>query len=559
MSEPRATGLRRAVLGAALVAALLGLAVRGAVLARGRDLGPDGCVDLTMARELLEGRTHDALARKFHPLAPVLEVGLARALGREPDESVGHVAALAAGALVPFAVALAAAWLALAAGGAARALSPARAALAAGLLAAAHPHLAEAAATVDSRPLAHAALALALAAALATAVGGRARAGLAAGLAAGLGYLARPDGLALLVGVVAGLAAAGLATAGLATVGLARRKLAALALDVALVVALVLVGFALPASGYVLALHDLTGEWRLTLKKDVRHLAGEPDPRGAGVAPVASGLTVAVARAERPDDEAPGPGAAKGTSLVSAVGYTLRKTSEAVHPLVLGLALVGVVGAWAARRALLVPGAILGAYVPVHVLLRAHEGYLSTQHATGEASLVLAPAGLGVLVLGEALGRRAPRLGPTRATAGLALLASLALLPQALSGHAPVKAAVQRAAAAWIREHAPPGRELVVAGESAWPVAFLAGARYLGSPAGDARDAARTARQAGASFLVVHVRSHGATDDAVPRVRAAVEEGGLAPPVSFREERPDAASGGIVYTWLVYPLSGGNQ
>jgi hypothetical protein len=405
------------------------------------------------------------------------------------------------------------------------------------VLAACHPELAASAATVENYPLAHAALAGAFAAALAGIATGNARAFLAAGVAAGLGYLARPDGLVLLAGLAAGVALAGTRGTGLLGRPIAGRALA---------VAIVALGFTILAVPYVAAIHDATGEWRLTLKKDARHLAGEVDPNAA-VAPVATNdLSSTIERIERPGAATrPEP----DTSLPRALVYALRKTSEAAHPLVLVLAGFGL---WVTRRAgrAHAPGlAIVAAFLGAHALLKAHEGYLSREHAVGEAAIFAALAGPGLLALVPA------RLRSSRLAPALLLGASaVVLLWGAFDPRAAKKRSGEHAAAEFVRTHAPSGRELVVCGESVRPVAFLAGGRFLELPRGETPEAVARARGSGASFLAFYVRTVGREAEPLRLLEAELARAGLEAPARFREEQA-ASEGTIVYTWLVYDLA----
>jgi hypothetical protein len=556
------SGRRRVVL-AAVLATLVAAGVRVSLLAGGRDLLPDGVVDIEIARDLGAGRWREAVRRRFHPLDGALIALTARALGREPDETCGLVVALVAGSLVPFLVALTAARLMTVepelppplagegrGGGQPLAapttptpalphfvgegdgpLSPSSAALAAGLLAACHPYLARASATVYAYPLAHAALALALLAAVHAVTGGLGWC-LVAGVACGLGYLARPDGLVLLAGVTAGLALAG---------SRARPRTGHV-----LAPALVLLGFAAIASPYLLALHDVSGEWRLTLKKDEGHLVGRVDPTvHERTEPAANDVGALIDRVERESRSSPAspPTPAAGDSLV----YALRKTADAIHPELLLLAALGLFATRRLRLAHAPALATLAFFVLAHTLLKKNEGYLSRAHAAGEAALAATWAGLGAATLFQER---------KRAALLLVLLVAV-LLPKTLEDRDKVKNDAEREAAGWIHRHAPPGRELVVCGRDAVPLAFLAGARAIGLPPGDAVTAVAAARALGASFLAVYVRTHASAvvkEDPLAPLLSELAHGGLGVPEAFSGERPNPEGGSIRYTWLVYVI-----
>ena len=542
----------RSVLLAALVAALVGLGVRLAVLARGTELPPDGVFDLEIARDLQHGDWRGAVLRRFHPLEGALAAGVATALGREADEACGLVVSLLAGTLAVFLVGLAGGALgtcapaphpALRAGG----LSPARsagggreggpfaneaptpsapllAALSAGLLAAAHPGLVQASITVWSYPLSHAALAAALLAAAHAVTRPSARAWALAGSAAGIGFLARPDGIVIGAGLLA-------ASVLLLFVRSARVPSAPVAL---------VLGFVLLASPYLVALRADTGEWRLTLKKDERHLVGMRDLQAPPPPPRPKGDLGAILDAAENLHEPEEIGTA------SSLLYVLRRSASAIHPLLLALGALGLLGTGRAA----VPGAlVLLALVSAHTLLKVNEHDFSGHHAFLEA-VVFAPWA------GAALARLASRrLLRTAAVAGSFII----LAAKAHDPHAALKGNLARAVAARLRARAVPGQELAICGRDARAVAFLAGARLVDFPRGDAATVASAARAAGAGWLAVYVRTP--KGDEPTAVERALAGAGLAadqprpgePPLTARRDAPEGGS--ILYTWLLYDLS----
>jgi len=505
----------RSPIAAAAVAALLALGVRGAVIAQGPDLPPDGVFDLEIARDLQAGRVREAVLRRFHPLEGALAAGVATILDREADEACGLVVSALAGALAAFFAALAASELV---GEEAAPAARTFAALSAGLLVAAHPALARSAATVWSYSLSHAAVAFALwtsARARARSASGRA---LDAGLGAGTAYLARPDGLVVLAGL---FVASFLPRKG------DKKFLAPVAL---------LLGFLLLAAPYLIALRAATGEWRLTLKKDERHLVGmrdlqaPPPPRRPD-----DDLGAILSRDEGREDP-------EETGLVASALYVLRRSSTTIHPLLLVLGAVGLALRWRRLPDSLGALGVLLAFVGAHTLLKANERDFNGNHPGAEAVIFATWSALALAPLARSRWARTVALGAC----------ALVLLAKTRDGRSVEKTRLTREVAAWLRARAEPGRELVVAGRDARPLAFLAGARLVELPRGDAAAVASAARGAGARFLAVYVRTHGEPPRAVT---SALDGARLPAPERFTAQRP-AESGSILYTWLVYDLSG---
>ena len=105
---------------------------------------------------------------------------------------------------------------------------------------------------------------------------------------------------------------------------------------------------------------------------------------------------------------------------------------------------------------------------------------------------------------------------------------------------------MERAIGEWIREEAGPG-PLVVAGWETLVVAYRAEARFLPIAAGTPTEALTAARAAGASYMVIYLRS-----------RAPIR-GHLAPALmragAIRISRFAAQRDGKTYTWLVVRCS----
>src|SRR6185436_10161511 len=114
--------------------------------------------------------------------------------------------------------------------------------------------------------------------------------------------------------------------------------------------------------------------------------------------------------------------------------------------------------------------------------------------------------------------------------------------------HVTIKAGLTREVAKALRERREPR---VVCGRDARPLAFLAGARLVEMPRGDAAAVVSSARQQGAQVLALYVRTKG---EPPLSVTSALQAAGLQPPERFMATR--AAEGGpILYTWLLYDIS----
>jgi hypothetical protein len=333
-----------------------------------------------------------------------------------------------------------------------------------------------------------------------------------------------------------------------------------------------LLGFALPAAPYLIALRQVTGEWRLTLKKDERHLVGIRDLQAPPPVPRPRDDLKAIVESVEGHADAEEPGSA-GAAL-----YVARRSAAAIHPLLLVLGLLGLGSQMSSRRVAKTPGPptwrpgdlaalhgplvlVLAAFFLAHVLLKVNEHDFTGNHAAAEAIVFAAWSGLGVAFLVDRVSRaelvaRRRRL----ATAFAVGVAFVVLVLKTRDAHAGVKGERERAVAAWLAARAEPGRELVVCGRDVRAVAFLAGARLVELPRGDAASVARAARAAGARWLVLYVRTLG---DEPAAVTSALAAAGLGAPVAnpddpfqakrSAEERP------ILYTWLVYDLSEGKR
>jgi 4-amino-4-deoxy-L-arabinose transferase-like glycosyltransferase len=299
---------------------------------------------------------------------------------------------------------------------------------------------------------------------------------LAAALAggfAGLAYLARPEGVGVVL--VGGLLAA-------AKLYTRRWQLGQLMPWLGALVG----GFAALALPYLWALSTVNGSWMLSGKKSLGGLLGVIDApttvassSGALVGGLALLLLFAVAlrrpsvglRAAASSRLALALGglAATGVVVLSRVVPFGREYTGVVlsslGPAVIVWAGVGLLVRRDERRpnrALFI-GAFLGLYGLVLAALLLNYGYLSRRHALPPLALLLGYTAIGVCALADALRRGARRLGSgRRLTVGASLALALLIvgsseLPKTLRRHRD-DALAQRRAAEWLRGQAmPPG------------------------------------------------------------------------------------------------------
>jgi len=346
-----------------------------------------------------------------------------------------------------------------------------------------------------------------------------------AGAASGLAYLTRPEGVGLAL-VLAGLGVASMVRRRW-PVRAGARWLAALALATGACMA-----------PYVVALHQLTGEWTLTHKKSMATLVGAQAaatpgaparsprraPRAAG--PPASGPQAAAAPEAPPwldalglsapvavasEDMAPEYLEQDGLRVALAPSAPAR-AFEALRMLVrhsrssLGYGVVALValGLLACRGR---PGprgayvlASVGLYVGVLYALTASAGYVSRRHALPPLLPLFGYAGVGALAAGAWLARAA-RAPQRSALAGALVLAGFAA--GELAGALPPKRLDElagRRAAEWLRDHAPARGRLAAARQR---LGYYAEMPYvpLAGVADDALD--RYLSRAGARYVLV--------------------------------------------------------
>jgi hypothetical protein len=306
----------------------------------------------------------------------------------------------------------------------------------------------------------------------------------ATGALAGLAYLTRPEGVGL---VLVGLALVALR-------GVRREWSPSRATQIGVALGL---GLAFVSAPYLLALRAQSGEWRVSQKKSLGHLAGLEEYRGplvpGVVRPGEAAPAAPQARALPPAwlepslGERPGARPRPPATVLARLGHELGGFLENVSSTLRRLALLFVlVGLWAARGR---PGprgsfvlAVVGGYA---LLLLAHQwnvGYLSRRHLLPPLVVTFGYAGLGVEATARLAAAALARAGLqlSNAAAGAALLAIVALA----NGSKAVRperadALAERRAAEWVRERdAAPG--FVAAPRRR--VAYYAGARWVALP-----------------------------------------------------------------------------
>ncbi|MEE8557438.1 MAG: glycosyltransferase family 39 protein [Myxococcota bacterium] len=446
----------------------LGLVVGLALVVRGRwglaDLiHNDGPEFVRMAEALGRGDLGEALSHPFHPLTSALMALLHSAVGLSL-EGAGRLVSVLSGGLGAGALYLVA-----------RAGMPPPTALVAGLLFAVHPRLVDVSTSVQSDAL-H--LALVLVASLLAwrgLQGHRTGAVLGSGLVCGLAYLTRPEGL--LVAMVFGLA--------LCAVALARRISAGAGLQLAGAFGL---GLLLVGGPYVLTIHSITGEWRVSQKKSVVGILGiDPGPATPPVSP-----TLELLQDTPLPPSAPPP-------LVTALQEVLYDGLRAMRPAFLLLLMLGFRWSRPAPHTLYLLGyvAALGLLL---LGLRLDAGYISRRHWLVGVAMLLPFVGRGFLETWIAILRRfaSASVQPRLTGAGVAaVILGVGLF--GLSAEEPVKRA-RRDAAVWLRTQGEAG--FVAAPRSR--VAYYAGAqRYIDMPETlDVTAFVDALRGSGASFLI---------------------------------------------------------
>jgi hypothetical protein len=465
-----------------LCLAALAAGLRAARWARTDALFNDGPLYLALAEAIREGDLGTVLDHAYHPLYPALTALLAPLAGGLEPAALAVSVVSGAGALVAL-------WAFL------RGAFGARAAAVGGFLLAVHPRAIEFSADVQSEGCYLAFFLAAMACLWRSLAHARAGAAFGAGAFTGLAYLARPEGL--------GLAAVGLAV-GLGR--LAARRLAPVpALRLAGAAAL---GLALAGGVYPLALHERTGEWLLTRKKTVAHLAGVRSyqgPRVVAELPDApeSASPRAVLLGELPALPEPEAAGERPPGLAAATYHLSRTVSSALRP---ELLLLLACGLYAARGRPGLRGALVGATVALYgaVLLglALNVGYVSRRHVLPPFVPAFGYAALGLDWLAAALARaplpalagRPRRLAIALLVAVGALGAGKALKPQRGA------ALAERRAAEWLREQGGAGGPVAAHRRR---VAYYAGARYHPLPKRFEAGVVGALRARGVRYLVL--------------------------------------------------------
>ncbi len=493
----------------------------------------DGPLFLELAQVLQAGDLRLALAHPYHPLYAMLIAALEPVAGSL--ERAGAALSILGGSAAVFAL-----WAFL------RSAFGARSAWIGALLLAVHPRAVEYSGDVQSDGL-YLALFLASVACLWRAL---ARASLpaaaAAGALAGLAYLTRPEGLGLV-----------LVARGLGALQVLRREWSP-AQATRLGVALGL-GLAFTSSPYLLALRAQSGEWRISQKKELGHLAGieayhgpvlgNPGPR-ADATPGPGGARPG---GTLPPWVEPSLGAARGSDArarkqgVARVGQELGGFAKNVSSTLRRGALVFLlVGCFVARGR---PGprgrfvlAVVGVFALVTLAHQWNVGYLSRRHLLPPLVVAFGYAALGVDALGalaaRPLARTRLRITPVAASAALLGMVALANGGKALRTERSDGLA-ERLAAEWVRERdEAPG--FVAA--SRRRVAYYAGARWVALPRAFEPGTFEEMRRIGVRYVIL--------DDAKRARYSGLAE---AEPTRLRLVHRAEAAGRSASVWEVAP------
>jgi hypothetical protein len=506
----------------------------------------DGPLFLELAQVLQAGDLRLALAHPYHPLYAMLIAALEPVAGSL--ERAGAALSILGGSAAVFAL-----WAFL------RSSFGVRSAWIGALLLAVHPRAVEYSGDVQSDGL-YLALFLGSVACLWRALS---RASLpaaaAAGALAGLAYLTRPEGLGLV-----------LVALGLGGVQVLRREWSP-ARATRLGVALGL-GLAFTSSPYLLALRAQNGEWRISQKKDLGHLAGlevyrgpvlgNPAPRAdaaPGSARGAPGGGAGDAARTVPPWVEPSLGGARAPDArpreqgVARVGQELGEFAKTVSSTLRRGALVFLlVGCFVARGR---PGprgrfvlAVVGVFSLVTLAHQWNVGYLSRRHLLPPLVVTFGYAALGVDALGglaaRALARTRLRIAPSVAGAALLGIVAFANGGKALRAERS-DALAERRAAEWVRERdAAPG--FVAA--SRRRVAYYAGARWVALPPAFEPGTFEEMRRIGVRYVIL--------DDAERARHPGLVE---AEPTRLRLGHRAEAAGRSASVWEVAPSAASSQ
>jgi 4-amino-4-deoxy-L-arabinose transferase-like glycosyltransferase len=413
----------------------------------------DGPRFVAMAVDFLAGDWRHAIADSFHPLTALFMAAGHAALGLSL-EAAGETVSVLSGGVAAYAV-----WAL------AREQLGDRVALVAGVIFAMHPRLRESSAGVQSDGLHLACFALAALHAWRALDRARLASAALAGVFTALAYLTRPEGLATAV-VLAGWLAADL---------LLRRRTLGRTLGLGSAFALTL---ALVSAPYVWAMHEVSGHWSITRKKEIPSWPQAAAPGAASVTPPVESPPPADAGqpvpplpppaepdpALSPSIEPPSSAAAPPplADAEQGPGELLRDGLRGIHPVLLILTVLGLATILRApsheRRAAAYSLSFFALFVGVLLVLHLVAGYVSRRHFLPAAAMLMPLAGQGTRTLGQLVLGRVPRLGKLSAATllGWAIVIGMGVEMALPKGEDDKQA--RRAAALWLREHHAPDR-----------------------------------------------------------------------------------------------------
>lgn len=451
----------------------LALAARALSAAFEPILFNDGPRFIELAEAFESGDLRRALAHDFPPLTSLLMLALAAPTGIGLELAGKLVSVLSGGVAVAALYLLAREWVGT------------RGALIAGLLFAVHPRMVAVGRSVQSDGLHLALFLVAVLLAWRALASRRPSRALASGLACGLAYLARPEGLAVAVVTAVWLGADVLGHR------LALRRAVALAAAFAL-------GLLLTAGPYFATLRSLRGEWTLSQKKSVVSIVR---------------VDAALASQAEPTRRL--------RLLIEAGGEVVSDGLRAAHPVILMLCLFGLRRGWPERSTLFLLS-FLGLFLFLLLGVRLSAAYVSRRHWMPVAALLVPLAARGALRLHDTLQRRLPRARVRAVPALAGALLLLGLLGRAVAPEADPDKRARKAAALWLREHAP-GH--TVAARRSRLAYYAEASRFLPVPEGHtSREVLEGLRAEGVEYVIVDARHlgeakmEGATAETIHRV-----------------------------------------
>ncbi|MFH0963245.1 MAG: glycosyltransferase family 39 protein [Planctomycetota bacterium] len=394
-----------------LLLVALAIATRIVLFERVVVVAKDAVGFLEMARAFAAGRVGVFLAHAQHPFYPFLVVVAHLAV---PGWIVaGQVVSLtmSVAALVPLYLLV-------------RRIFGVRTALAAGLLFVFLPRFARPSADVLTEPTYVFLCLAALAAGFRAAADGDAAAAALLGLFSGLAYLTRPEG-----GVVFIIGASAIAVA-----GLPHWRGRVVAKAICLLMSAVI--FAAAAGPYLVFLRCDTGRWTLSKKKSLAALVMSETAMNLALQPEngrpdVESLPAAPRDGREPTDADSVVVRLRGDLPVAAL-FVLSQVTQAVHPLLFLLAVVGAIWEGRRRAGELYFVAVIVISVALAFLLACRIGYVSSRHLILVGALALPWAARGIDVATKALTglpSRSPGTPARRATVfGMILAACVVVL-----------------------------------------------------------------------------------------------------------------------------------